>query len=103
MGKVELSLQEYNDLVETTAIALNQKLELKKQVADLTNRCIELVAQYLEREATVWTHAMKEEEPITEKNIRDYIAYSTWESKKFTPNELLLGARYLYDKKFNKR
>ena len=103
MGKVELTTNEYNDLIEATTKALNEKLELKKQVVDLTNRCVELIAQYLDREASVWTHAFTEDVEITEDNIRDYIAYSMWESKRFTPTELLLGARYLYEQKFNKR
>ena len=103
MAKVELSLKEYNDLVLATSSALNEKLELKKQLVELTNRHIEVVAKYLDKDASVWTHAFREDVEITEENIRDYVSYTMWESKQFTPTELLLGVRYLYDRKFNKR
>ena len=103
MAKVELTLKEYDDLVLATSSALNEKLELKKQVIELTNKYIELLAKYLDRNASIWTHNFKEDVEITESNIRDYISYSTWESKEFTPTELLLAVRYLYGTKFNKR
>lgn len=103
MAKVELTLKEYDDLVLATSSALNEKLELKKQVIELTNKYIELVARYLDKNASVWTHAFKEDVEITESNIRDYVSYTMWESKEFTPTELLLAVRYLYDRKFNKR
>ena len=103
MSKVELSLKEYDDLVLATSSALNEKLELKKQVVELTDKYIGLIAKYLDRDASVWTHAFKEDVEITEDNIRDYVSYTMWESKQFTPTELLLAVRYLYDKKFNKR
>ena len=103
MAKVELTLKEYDDLVLATSSALNEKLELKKQVVELTDKYIGLIAKYLDRDASVWTHQFKENVEITEDNIRDYVSYTMWESKQFTPTELLLAVRYLYDTKFNKR
>lgn len=103
MAKVELTLKEYDDLVLATKLALNEKLELKKQVVELTDKYIGLIAKYLDRDASVWTHQFKENVEITEDNIRDYVSYTMWESKQFTPTELLLAVRYLYDTKFNKR
>ena len=103
MAKVELTLKEYDDLVLATSSALNEKLELKKQVVELTDKYISLIAKYLDRNAFVWTHQFKEDVEITENNIRDYVSYTMWESKEFTPTELLLAVRYLYERKFNKR
>jgi hypothetical protein len=103
MAKVELTLKEYDDLVLATKLALNEKLELKKQVVELNDKYIGLIAKYLDRDASVWTHQFKENVEIIEDNIRDYVSYTMWESKQFTPTELLLAVRYLYDRKFNKR
>ena len=109
MGKVELTLKEYNDLIEATTTALNQKLELKKQLIEsqkrydeLEHRNVQLLARCLEVSAWCWTHKFVEEGiVINDDNLDEFVSHYIYED--YTREEVLKGVRYLYESKFNKR
>jgi hypothetical protein len=108
MGKVELTLKEYNDLVEATTTALNQKLELKRELIEagkryqaLEERNVQLLARCMEVNAWFWIHKFTEEVEITNDNLDDYVAKYIYED--YTREEVLKGVRCLYGKQFNKR
>ena len=103
MSKVELSLDEYNDLLLSQQQALADKLELKRACITLSEKYIKMIAKYLTRDASVWTHAFKEDVAITKENFKDYISFSVVESNDFTEEELYLAVKELYNGKFNKR
>lgn len=108
MGKVELTLKEYNDLLEATTTALNQKLELKRNLIDadkkyqaLEQRNVQLLARCMEVSAWVRTHNFTEEVEITDDNLDEFVAKYIYDD--YTREEVLKGVRCLYAKQFNKR
>lgn len=108
MGKVELTLTEYNDLVEATTTALNQKLELKRELIEaqkkynsLEERNVQLLAKCMEVSAWVWIHKFTSETEITNDNLDEFVAKYIYDD--YTREEVLKGVKYLYEQKFNKR
>ena len=102
MAKVELSLQEYDDLVLATSKSLNDKLQLKKQLVEEHKKYIELLAKHLDERASIWTYKFDENVEITLDNLEDYICYSDYKKREFELNDLLEAVRVLYGRKFNK-
>ena len=108
MGKVELTLKEYNDLVEATTTALNQKLELKRELIEadkryqaLEQRSVQLLARCMEVSTWVWSHKFAEGVEITDDNLDEFVAKYIFDD--YTREEVLKGVRYLYGKQFNKQ
>lgn len=101
MGKVELTLQEYNDLVEATALALNEKLTLKKQLMEQQQKYIDLVGQFIVSKTYVWTHRFDKSVEITNSNLDEYISADIWSDTKFAREEILYAVRGLHYAKFN--
>ena len=103
MAKVELTLQEYDDLVLSRNNALQSQLKLRKELDKANIKYIKMLGKYLDRNASVWTHAFKEDVAINENNFKDYVAYSILESNEFTQDELYLAVKELYNERINKR
>ena len=108
MGKVELSLKEYNDLTLATTNALNEKLALKmelivagKRIEELEERSIDLLARCFEVSAWVWSHKLMEEGlEITNENLEEFVSKYIFED--YTREEVLKGVKRLYERT-NKR
>lgn len=101
MLKVELNLEEYNDLLESRNNALSDKIKLKKRIIELQQKNTELLAKYLMKSVYVWTHAFKKEEEINEFNLEKYVCASLMNSNEFTKDEILEAVRWLYNEKIN--
>jgi hypothetical protein len=103
MSKVEMSLQEYEDLVLGTADALNGKMLLKKQLIELNDKYINLISKYLMSSGKIWTHAFKEDSEITKDNFKNYVSSLVFDYEQFTEEELYQAVKVAYNGKFNKR
>ena len=108
MSKVELSIKEYDDLKEATSKALNDKLELKRELiaannryAKLEERNVELLAKCMKISAWVWWHKFTDDITITDDNLDEFVANYIYED--YTREEVLKGVQKLYEQHFNKR
>lgn len=101
MGRVELTLKEYNDLVEETSTILKQNLELKKELIEANEKNCQLLAKCMEVSPWIYEQNFTKKIEITNDNLDDYVVQYIYDE--YTREEVLKGVKYLYGKRFNKR
>lgn len=101
MGRVELTLKEYNDLVEETSTILKQNLELKKELIEANEKNCQLLAKCMEVSPWIYKQNFTKEIEITDDNLDDYVVQYIYDE--YTREEVLKGVKCLYGKRFNKR